>query len=163
MEKGKRYDGNPKLNLKKVFGVIVALLVVIIVIMSMIKLLSEDKKQDNLNGKSYYSVYSNGKFGVIDNNGDFIISPEYDELIIIPNKYKAVFVCVYDVNDETGEFKTKVINEQKQEIITGYDKVEAIDNFDKNQNIWFEDNVLRVLKDRKIWTSRFYWSSTFIM
>ena len=149
MSRGKRFDGNPKLNLKKVFGVIVALLVVIIVIMSMVKLLSEDKKQENLIGKSYYSVYSNGKFGVIDNNGDFIVSPEYDELVIIPNKTKPVFVCVYDVNDETGEYKTKVINDQKQEIITGYDKVEAIDNFDNFQNIWFEDNVLRVSKDGK--------------
>ena len=149
MGKGKRFDGDPKLNLKKVFGVVVAILVIIIVVISMVKLLSEEKKQNNLIGVSYYSVNSNGKFGVIDNNGDYIISPEYDELVIVPNNTKAVFVCTYDVNEETGEYKTKVINEQKQEMITGYDKVEAIDNFDSYQNIWFEDNVLRVSKDGK--------------
>ena len=149
MGKGKRYEGAPKLNFKKVFGVIVAILVIVIVVISMVKLLSEEKKQKNLIGTSYYSVYSNGKFGVIDNNGDYVVSPEYDELIIIPNNTKPVFVCTYDINDETGEYKTKVINEQKKEIVSGYDKVEAIDNFDNYQNIWFEDNVLRVLKDGK--------------
>lgn len=142
-------DGEPKLNIKKVLSVIIAILVVILVIISMIKLLTEDKKQENIINKSYYSVYSNGKFGVIDNNGDYVISPEYDELVIIPNKAKALFICVYDVNEETGEYKTKVLNDQKKEIITGYDKVEALDNFDSKQNIWFEENILRTFKDGK--------------
>lgn len=149
MSKGKRYDGEPKLNMKKVVGVIVALAVIVLVIISIIKLVKGSKnKTINLN-KSYYSVYSDGKFGVIDNNGDIVIEPSYDELVIVPNKSKAVFVCVYEVNDETGEYKTKVINDKNEEIISGYDRVEAIDNFDSKQNIWYEDNVLRVYKDGK--------------
>ena len=37
--KGRRYDEEPKLNLKKVFGVIVAIVLIIFVISSFIKLL----------------------------------------------------------------------------------------------------------------------------
>jgi hypothetical protein len=149
MGRGKRYEGEPKLNFKKVIGVIVALLVIILVIVSIIKLVNSNKTKQIAINKSYYSAYLNGKFGVIDNNGDTVIEPSYDELVIVPNKLKAIFVCTYDVNDQTGEYKTKVINDQNQEIITGYDKVQVIDNFDSNKNIWYEDNVLKVCKDGK--------------
>ena len=74
---------------------------------------------------------------------------QYDEMIAIPNNKQAILVCTYDVDDATGEYKTKVINEKNEEILKGYDKVEAIDNYDSKQNIWFEDNVLRVKKNGK--------------
>lgn len=98
---------------------------------------------------SYYTVYFNNKYGVIDNKGKTIIEPTYDEMIAIPNSSKPVFISTYDVNDVDGTYKTKVINEKSEEILKGYNKVEAIDNFDSKQNIWYEENVLRVLKDGK--------------
>lgn len=70
-------------------------------------------------------------------------------MIAIPDKEKPVFVCIYDVNDEEGTYKTRVLNEKNEEIFTNYDKVEAIENFDSKQNIWYENNVLRVYKDGK--------------
>lgn len=65
-------------------------------------------------------------------------------MIIIPNKEKPIFICTYDVNDQAGTYKTKVINEKNEEILREYDRYEAIDNYDSKQNIWYEDNVLRV-------------------
>ena len=149
MAKGKRYDSEPKLNMKKVFGVIIAFIVLIMIITSIVKILKNNSEEDLISTASYYPVYTNGKWGVIDNNGEEVITPSYDEMIVIPNNKKAIFVCTYDVQDSTGEYKTKVLNEKNEEILTGYDKIEAIDNYDSKQNVWFEDNLLRVKKNNK--------------
>lgn len=149
MAKGRRYDNEPKLNMKKVFGVIIAFIVLIMIITSIVKILKGNSKDDVISTASYYPSYVNGKWGVIDNNGETVINSEYDEMVVIPNNKRPIFVCTYDVQDSTGEYKTKVLNNKKEEIFKEYDKVEAIDNFDLKQNIWFEDNLLRVQKNNK--------------
>ena len=149
MAKGRRYDSEPKLNMKKVFGVIIAFIVLIMIISSIVKILKNNPNEDTIHTASYYPVYVNEKWGVIDNNGKTIINFTYDEMIVIPNNKIPVFVCTYDVKDDTNEYKTKVLNEKNQEILKGYDKIEAIDNYDSKQNIWFEDNLLRVQKNNK--------------
>ena len=149
MSTGKRYDNEPKLNYKKVLGVIVALAVLIMMIVLIIKIVKGSNTKVEIKKYSYYLSYENGNFGVINNYGETVINNQYDEIIAIPNKDKAIFVCTYDVNDEDGTYKTKVINEKNEEILTGYDKIEAIDNSDSKQNKWFEDNVLRVSKNGK--------------
>ena len=149
MAKGRRYDSEPKLNIKKVIGVIIAFVVLIMIITSIVKILKNNPEEDTIRTSSYYPVYTNGKWGVIDNNGEMVISATYDEMIVIPNNKKPVFVCTYDVQDSTSEYKTKVLNEKNEEILKGYDKIEAIDNYDSKQNIWFEDNLLRVKKNGK--------------
>lgn len=149
MSKGRRYDSEPKLNLKKVIGVIVALIVIIMVIVSIINIIKNGKKEIEIKKYTYYTVYENGKYGVINNEGQIVISPEYSEMIAIPNSSKPIFICTYDIDDVQGTYRTKAINDKNEEILTGYDKIEALDNFDSKQNIWFEDNVLRVSKDGK--------------
>ena len=149
MAKGKRYDSEPKLNIKKVIGVVLALLVLVMIIISIVKILKNNPEEDAFRTSSYYPVYTNEKWGVIDNNGDIVIDTTYDEMIVIPNSKMPIFVCTYDVQDGTGEYKTKVLNEKNEEILKGYDKIEAIDNYDSKQNIWFEDNLLRVKKNDK--------------
>lgn len=149
--RGRRYNryAEPKLNIKKVFGVIVAILVVIMVIVSIVNVIKNGKDKNKLKSYSYYTVYENGKFGVINNEGQAVINPEYTEIIAIPNKDIPIFVCTYDVNDQDRTYKTKVINQNNEKLFNDYEKVEAIDNFDSKQNIWYEDNVLRVQKDGK--------------
>lgn len=149
MAKGKRYDNEPKLNMKKVFGVLIAFIVLIMIITSIVKILKNEPEDKVIIGTSYYSAYENGKWGVIDNEGKTVIDFKYDEMIVVPNSKKPVFVCTYDVDDNAGTYKTKVLNEKNNEIIKDYDKVEAIDNYDSKQNIWFEDNLLRVEKNGK--------------
>lgn len=146
---GKRYDNEPKLNLKKVAGVIVALAVIVMMIISIANIVKNSGKTVEVKTYSYYTAYENGKFGVINSDGEIIIEPSYDEIISIPNKSKNIFICVYDIDDVEGRYKTKAINEKNEEILTGYDKIEPIDNYDSKQNIWYEDNVLRVSKNGK--------------
>jgi len=149
MGRGKRYDNEPKLNLKKVFGTIITLAVIVMIIVTINKILSKEASKINTGKVTYYSAYVDGKWGVISSTGETIIDTIYDEMIAIPNPEKAVFVCVYEVNEETGEYKTKVINEKGENLFTEYDRVEVIDNYDSKQNIWYENNVLRTVKKGK--------------
>ena len=149
MSTGKRYDSEPKLNLKKVFGVIVAIAVVIMMIILIINIVKTSNDKVEIKKYYYYTSYENGKFGVINNEGENVIEPQYDEIVLIPNNEKPVFVCTYDVNDEDGTYKTKVVNDKNEEILKGYEKIEAIENYDSKQNIWYEDNILRVSQDGK--------------
>ncbi len=149
MSKGKRYDDEPKLNLKKVFGTLITLAVIIMIIVTINKILSKEAAKVQADKVTYFSAYVDGKWGVINNEGTTIIDTTYDEMITIPNPEKAIFVCVYDVNEQTGEYKTKVINDKNEELFTNYDRVEVIENFDERQNIWYEKNLLRVVNDGK--------------
>lgn len=147
----RRYSGEKKkLNMKKVFAVIIALAVIAMVVVGISKLLSggigtEEKTVAN----QYFAVYTNEKWGVINSKGDTIIKPEYDEAIIIPDSKKDVFLCTYDVNYIEGSYKSKVINEKGKEIITGYDTIQALENYDENNNLWYETDALLVSKSGK--------------
>ena len=134
MGKGKRYD-EPKLNMKKVFGVIITIAVIIMIIVSIKKILKHEIAPVAEIKSKYYTVYLNGKWGVINNQGQEVIPLDKDEMIVVPNKEKAIFLSIYDVNEQTGEYKTLAINEKKEQIFNEYDRVEVIENFDSKQNI----------------------------
>ena len=147
--RGRRYETEPKLNLKKVAGVIIALTVIVMVIISIVNIVKKSGQTVETKIYSYYTAYENGKFGIINSDGEKVIEPSYDEIILIPNNSKPIFICTYDVDDINGTYKTKAINEKNEEILLGYDKIEVIDNYDSKQNIWYENNVLRVSKNGK--------------
>lgn len=151
MSRAKRYNHEgKKLNIKKVVAVIIAFAVIIMAIASFNKLLKGGNKgEEKTVANAYFAVYTNNKWGVINSKGDIIITPEYDEAIIIPNKEKDVFICTYDVNYDKNTFKSKVINSKKEEIVTGYDTIQALENYDNNNNLWYESDVLVVSKDKK--------------
>ena len=148
MSRGRRYE-EPKLNMKKVFAVIIAIIVIIMFIFIIKGLLDRDDKQGMITSETYFVSYKDNKWGVINSKGEDVIAPTYQEMIIIPNQKQDVFLCTYDVNYDTGEYKTKAFNRNNEEILTGYDKIEAIQNYDENNNIWYEDNILRVEKTGK--------------
>ena len=112
MSRGKRYNGERKLNMKKVFAVILTVIIIILFIIGIKKILKADK--ETLVTKNielhYYTVFSNGNWGVINSSGETIIEPAYAEMVVIPNKAKPVFVCTYEVDHVNGTYKTKVIN-----------------------------------------------------
>ena len=149
MSRGRRYDKEPKLNYKKVFAVIIAIVVFIMFILMMKSFLTKDKETGKISSTTYFAIYKDNKWGVIDNLGKEVISPSYKEMIVIPNNKKDVFLCTYDINDETGEYKTKALNSKNEEIYTQYSQIEALDNYDESNNIWYEKNVLKVQKDGK--------------
>ena len=148
MSRGRRYE-EPKLNMKKVFAVIIAIVVFIMFIFVIKGILTKDKDQGKITSQSYFTAFKDNKWGVIDSLGNYVIDPSYEEMIIIPNSKNDVFLCVYDVDYNTGEYKTKALNSKNEEIFTEYEKIEAIQNKDKNNNLWYEDNVLKVEKDGK--------------
>ena len=149
MSRGRRYDTEPKLNIKKVIAVIVALMVIIMFIIAIKNLIKSDSSANNLVSTTYFLINKDNKWGVMDNNAKIIIEPTYEETIIIPNSKKDIFICTYDVNYEENTYQTKVFNAKNKEIFKEYDKVNALENYDENNTLWYENNVLLVEKNGK--------------
>ena len=149
MSKGRRYSEDQHLNYTKVFAVIIAILVIAMCIVIIKNLLSRQKESIDEQSKDYYALYTDDKWGIVDSTGNTVIEPMYQEMIIVLNNRKDVFLCTYDVNEKTGEYKTKVINRKNEEIYTKYDKIEPLENYDKSGNAWYEKDIMRVQKDGK--------------
>ncbi len=149
MSRGRRYDAEPKLNMKKVFAVIIAVIVIIMFVFIIRGLLTKETSTGKITSQTYFASFKDNKWGVIDSTGKNIIDPSYKDMIIIPNNKVGVFICTYDINYENGEYKTKVLNEKNEKIYTEYDKIEVIQNKDNNNNLWYEKEALRVQKDGK--------------
>jgi len=148
--KARRYNDERKLNVKKVVAVIIAFLVIIMFFIGIRELLKEKPMtNEKVFSLAYYPVYQNEKWGVIDSKGNVTIEPTYNEMIIIPDNTKPVFICMENVDYSSGTYSSKVINEKNEQIFGEYEKVEALYNHDKNNNLWYEENVLRVQKNGK--------------
>lgn len=146
---GRRYDEEPKLNIKKVIATVVAIIVLIMFVISIKNLITtKPKTKDVATVDTYFSAYTNGKWGVIDEHGNAIIELTNDEMVVVPDPNKDLFICTYNVNYETEEFSTKVVNKANAQILTDYDKVQAIENSDGSE-IWYESNILKFQKDGK--------------
>lgn len=148
LSRGRRYE-EPKLNMKKVFAVFIAFVVFIMFIFVIKGILTKDEQQGGkISSKDYFTCLQDNKWGVIDSNGNTVVDPSYAEMIVIPNSKNDVFLCTYDVNYETGEYKTKALNGKNEEIFTQYAQIEAIQNKDKNNNLWYE-NILKIKQGDK--------------
>lgn len=148
---GKRYEKEPKLNIKKVIGAVVAIAVIIMFVITLTKLLKDGENAPKTKDLeiSYFAVYTQNKWGVIDSNGNTVIEPTHDEMILIPNNKTPIFLCTYDVDYENNTYKTKAIDEKGKDILTGYNSVEAISNKNSNGQMWYEKNIYKVSKDGK--------------
>ena len=150
MGRGKRYNKEKKINLKKVAAVIVALVVVIMFILILKKMIhTNDEQSKTVVPLGYYAIYENEKWGVINGEGKTVIEPIYDEMIVIPDKAKDVFVVTYQVNYENETYQSKAINSKNKELFTDYEKVEAVINYDKQNDLFYYSNCLKVEKDGK--------------
>ena len=69
MSRGKRYEQEPKLNLKKVFAVVIAIAVVIMFVFIIKGILLKGEEKGKITSKSYYTIFKDNKWGVIDSNG----------------------------------------------------------------------------------------------
>ena len=149
MSRGKRYDNEPKLNMKKVIATIIALIVFIMFILSLKNLLTkEEKPKDVVNVEKYFSAMQDGKWGVINSKGKEIIPVNNNEMVIIPDNTKDIFIVVENVNYEDGSYTTKVLNKENKEILSDYNHVEAIQN-SLNSKIWYENDTLTYMQDGK--------------
>ncbi len=147
MSRGRRYETEGKLNYQKVFAVIIAIIVIAMVVMIIKNVFAQREK---LNKEyEYFTAFSADKWGVINQDGETVINPSYQEMIVIPDKTKDVFICTYDINEEDGTYKTKALNKKNEEIFTQYDQIQVLENIDDNDNIWYEKNVLKVMQNGK--------------
>lgn len=80
--------------------------------------------------------------------GKYIIEPQYDEMILIPDKNEDLFICYYDVDYQNETYNTKVLNSEGNEILKEYSKVEPIENYD-NSKTWYEQGILKYEADGK--------------
>ena len=150
MNRGRRYDTNGELNKKKVVAVAIAFAVIVMFFVGIVKLLNTKPKDDEkIISIDYYSVYTNGKWGVINSKGETILQPTYEEMVQVPNKLKKVFICTYDVDYNSGTYKSKAVNDKNETLFSQYEKVEVIQNMDENNNLQAEENILKVSKNEK--------------
>ena len=126
MSRGRRYNNEPKLNIKKVIAVIVAIAVIVMFVIAIKNLLNSDSSSSNLVSTTYFLLNKDNKWGVIDNNAKIIIEPTYSDAIIIPNNKQDIFICTENTDYNKGTYDTKVLNAKGKEILTQYDKVIAI-------------------------------------
>lgn len=97
----------------------------------------------------YFTSFQDNKYGVINNKGEEVIAPSYQEYIVIPNNKTDIFLCTYDVDYTNNTYKTKALNSKNKEIFTEYENIEPIANYDANNTISYEQNAIKVQKDGK--------------
>lgn len=149
MSKGRRYSGEAKLNYTKVLAVVIALIVFVLSIIMLKKVLTKAKDAKPMEVINYFAFYQDEKWGVLGSNGKTVIEPMYQEMPVIVDKEKDVFLCTYDINEEEGTYKTKAVNKSNEEIFQNYEKIEGLENYDESENVWYEENCLKVQKDGK--------------
>ncbi len=141
------------MNKKKL--IIIIIIVALIAVIATLLILYFNKKEkyvydiETVTDIKYNTIRIDNRYGVIDEQGNVIIEPNYD-IIQIPNPSKAVFICMSDYNTDINEYETnKVLNEKKEQILTGYQSVQAIPTETTADGIPFEKTVLKYKKDGK--------------
>lgn len=121
---------------KKTIMIILVIIIIAISLVLSIYIPNKNKIEKSIENPSitYSILEENEKVGVIDEDKNIIIEPQYDEIIIV-NSHKAVFICA---NNEG----TKIVNDENKEILTKYKNIEPI----KLENVIteneYEKNVL---------------------
>lgn len=133
--------------------VILAIAIIIIIVAIIVAIIykntnNKEYKLEKIERYSYFKLYKNQKYGVIDENGNILINPEY-EIVNIPNPTKAVFICYNDYDETTGEYKTKVLNSKNEEILTQFEQVLPLKCEQSTSNIPFEKSVLKYKENGK--------------
>ncbi len=140
-------------KIKKIFFIIMLIIVIIAIIIGINFIINKNKEKYTIDEISsddikYYRITSNGLSGVIDRNGNVIVKPEYNT-VKIPNPKEPIFVCLFDYNPSTGEYKTKVLNDKNEELLTDYESVNTIEIKEIISSIPYEKTVLQYKKDGK--------------
>lgn len=148
MGRGRRAE-EPKLNFKKVLAFIIAIAVIVMFVISINAILKKgDDKERVSTIVKYFVTYTEDKWGVINNKGEVIIDNSYEEMIIIPDNSKDIFICTVGIDLEENTYTTKVLNKDAKPILKDYTNVTPIENY-SGSDVWYEENVLKFEKDGK--------------
>ena len=131
----------------QILGLIIVLLLIPIINIT-IGNIKKNYKVEKISKEKYFVLLHENKVGVIDEKGEIIINPEYYDLHI-PNPSKPIFVCYYDYNEESGECKTKVINEEGTQIFSKYSNIDTINLNGIETTMPYEKNLLKYKQKEK--------------
>ena len=129
--------------MKKRFIVFLIIILVIIGVIFGIRRINDSKinyRIEEVNKYNYAKLYENEKYGVIDLEGNVIISPEYKDIVII-NPEKDIFICYQDDNS------TKILNSKEEELFGGYENIQPIKLKNVASILCYEKNVLTYQKN----------------
>ena len=135
-------------KVKKIIGISLIIVIVLVIGFLILDHIRKSYDVEDVLEEKYFLLSRDNTFGVIDANGQIVIEPQYYE-IHIPNPSKPIFVCYYDYNEETGIYRTKIVNEQGTELFTKYNKVETINLNDIQTTMPYEKTVLKYEEDGK--------------
>ena len=96
----------------------------------------------------YYKLEQDGKYGVIDKDGNVVLQPTYSS-IDIPNPTKAVFIKSDDGQNYSA------VDANGSPLFTDYDSVEAISINSITSNIPYEKTVLKYKTRWSLWNNGF--------
>ena len=117
MGRGRRAE-EPKLNFKKVLAFFIAIAVIVMFVISINAILKKgDDKERVSTIVKYFVTCTEDKWGVINNQGEVIIDNSYEEMIIIPDSNRDIFICTVEIDPETNKYTTKVIDKNAKPIL----------------------------------------------
>lgn len=99
-------------------------------------------KQIEIENYNYFILKQDGKYGVIDKEGNIIVDCEFTNLVI-PDPTIDVFICY---NNQ----ETKVLNKSKENIFAEYSEIKPIKLKNIASELMYEKNLLTYKKEDKI-------------
>ena len=127
---------------KKMIILLICIVLIIGLIYLSISFISNARRNytlEKVKEKAYYTLYKNGKVGVINTAGEIIIEPKYNH-IQIPNPEKDIFVCSTNSNNI---IKYTVLNSNAEKLFDQYEEVTAITVAGIIGDVPYEKSVLR--------------------
>ena len=138
-------------NSKRMILIIVIIAILLILILGGIfiynKYIDKNYKIENVDQYSYFILYEDEKYGVIDSEGKIVVEPKY-EMLVIPNPSKDVFVGYTNYNSQE-EYKTEIINSKNEKVLTKYEKIEPLIFKDATTEVPYEKSVLMYKENNK--------------
>jgi len=138
-------------KMKKIVILIISVLLIIVLATVGIVLFDNSKRKyeiEEIKEFKYFTFIQNDMTGVIDTEGNVLVDAKYD-LVKIPNPSKAVFVCVYNYDINTGEGDSIIVNDKNEEILNDFEEVSEIQLERIITNVPYEKSILRFKQDNK--------------
>ncbi len=137
-----------KSKIKWIIIGIVILVAIVALVLFIVNRMSYSYTVEEVKEFNYNILTKNERYGVINKNGEVVVEPIYDT-VQIPNPSKPVFICMSDYNTETKEYKTTVLNDQKEILFSEYESVQAIPAEATLDGVPYEKSVLQYKQDGK--------------
>ena len=131
----------------QILGAIIIILLIPIINIT-IDNIRKNYKVEKVSKEKYFVLIQENKAGVINEKGEILVEPKYYE-VRIPNPSKPIFVCYYNYNEESGECKTKVVNEQETELFAKYSGIDTINLNGIETTMPYEKNLLKYKQNYK--------------